>query len=441
MSKNLKISLIILFAFQVIIAANFELAHDEAYYWLYAKNLAWGYFDHPPFVALTIKFFSFLPHSELSTRLGFIVLQFFSLLIVLNLIPSRSHWLATALFFAFPLASFTGLLALPDMPLLFMSAVYFWCLKNYLEKDNSQNTLLLGVCIPALLYAKYHGILLIFFTLLALPKLFKRKSFYLVTLISIILFMPHVWWQYQHDFSTLRYHFLERPSSSFSFKRSMDFLATQLILSGLFAGPVVWWTVLKNKACNDFERVLKVVSVGVVLFFLLSSFSKKVEANWTISLAIPLIILSLRSLLWERKLFGNLIYVSAGICLFARILLVFPPSIIPLKRLAEFHGWKQWSHKVKAECGEKNLMANTYQIASKLSFYLNQEVPSLNYHSRKNQFDIWRFDEAYASQQVCYLTNKNEFLGTEIMTPENKTLKLVSDLSLKALQDLKLNDR
>jgi hypothetical protein len=28
---------------------------DEAYYWVYSLNLQWGYFDHPPVVALGIK--------------------------------------------------------------------------------------------------------------------------------------------------------------------------------------------------------------------------------------------------------------------------------------------------------------------------------------------------------------------------------------------------
>ena len=27
------------------------LNNDEAYYWMYSKFLAWGYFDHPPMIA------------------------------------------------------------------------------------------------------------------------------------------------------------------------------------------------------------------------------------------------------------------------------------------------------------------------------------------------------------------------------------------------------
>lgn len=31
-----------------------ELANDEAYYHMFAENLAWGYFDHPPMTALLV---------------------------------------------------------------------------------------------------------------------------------------------------------------------------------------------------------------------------------------------------------------------------------------------------------------------------------------------------------------------------------------------------
>lgn len=36
-------------------AATTELFDDEAYYWVYAQFLDWGYFDHPPMIALLVK--------------------------------------------------------------------------------------------------------------------------------------------------------------------------------------------------------------------------------------------------------------------------------------------------------------------------------------------------------------------------------------------------
>jgi hypothetical protein len=36
----------------VIQAINTDLIGDEAYYWMFSENLDWGYFDHPPMVAV-----------------------------------------------------------------------------------------------------------------------------------------------------------------------------------------------------------------------------------------------------------------------------------------------------------------------------------------------------------------------------------------------------
>lgn len=438
MTKTMRISLLLVFIFQILMASGFELAHDEAYYWLYSKHLDWGYFDHPPFVGVMIKLFSFLPHSELAVRIGFIVLQFLSFFLVLPLIANP--WVGFLLFFSFPLASFTGLLALPDIPLLFMTACYCFQLKKYLEEDTLKNSSLLGLIIALLFYAKYHGVLLVFFSILAIPRLLLRKSFYVVAAIALIAFFPHMYWQYAHDFSTLRYHFIERPSSSFSLGRSLEFIGLQIVLAGVLAGPLVWWEAVKRKSSTDFERAMKVIAFGTVLFFLFSSFSKRVEANWTIFLAIPLIVLAAGGTIWTKGWARSLLYVSFTVVMVARILFVLPVETISIKRLKEFKGWEQWALEVQQRCGTNSLLANSYQIASKLSFYLEQEVGALNYHSRKNQFDYWRFDQHLPSKEVCYITDKAEFEGELIETPEGKTLRLVKNQSIESLLELKYNE-
>jgi hypothetical protein len=439
MTKTLKLSLLALFMFQILISCTFELAHDEAYYWIFSKNLDWGYFDHPPFVAVIIRLFSFLPRSEYSVRIGFIFLQFGTLLTLLSL--SHFKKMGSLLFFSFPLASFSGLLALPDMPLLFMTAIYCKFLKKYLEKDTILNGIILAPVIALLLYAKYHGILLVFFTILAVPGLLKKKSFYVTTFVALVLFFPHIWWQYNHDFSTLRYHFLERPSSTFSFGRIVEYLSLQLFLAGLFVGPIVWYEVIKKQSLNSFDRCMKFISIGTIFFFLISSFSKRIEANWTIFLTIPLIYLSSSSLLWQKKLFYRFLLLSLFIVIGARLLFAFPPEKLGVKRLKEFHGWSSWARNVSNICGNEAILANSYQIASKLSFYLNQEISALNYHSRKNQFDYWRFDLTIPTQKVCYITDKAEFQGMTSITPEGKTLRIVKNESIERLWRLKLEQR
>jgi len=108
-----------------------------------------------------------------------------------------------------------------------------------------------------------------------------------------------------------------------------------------------------------------------------------------------------------------------------RFLLAFDPSQVKIKRLSEFHGWKNWAQQVEEKCPEP-ILANTYQVASKLSFYLNRPIHALNLGSRKNQFDYWLPDPDYClSPMVCYVTDKKPFEGEILPTPEGKNLKLV----------------
>ena len=46
-------------------AFSTELIFDEAYYWYYAQNPSWGYFDHPPMVAWMIALGTWFLDNEL----------------------------------------------------------------------------------------------------------------------------------------------------------------------------------------------------------------------------------------------------------------------------------------------------------------------------------------------------------------------------------------
>lgn len=434
MTTSLKLGIAAVFLFQFIVAAGFGLSHDEAYYWLFSRHLDVGYFDHPPFVAAVIALFSFLPHHEFSVRAGFILLQAGTLIILFKLID-RAYWRnAFILFFSFPLASYAGLLALPDMPLLFMTAAYFYFLKEFLAKKKS-GVWMLGIVIPLLLYAKYHGILLVFFTIIAVPRIVLRKDFWVVAFLSLVLFAPHIWWQKENNFPTLKYHFLERPSSEFSLKRIFDYLGTQVLLSGLLCGPILLWQLIKFRARDSFQRVLVFSSWGILGFFLLSTISKKVEANWTISVAVPFIILLASSDIWNKRWARMFLGASFAIVLSVRLVFLFPQ--LPIKRIHEFHGWDKWAKTVSEKCGDLKIMANSYQIASKLSFYLERDIGALNYRSRKNQFDFWKWN---LSGDVCYITDKSQFTGESITTPENKVLQIVKNLTVEELLMRKIEE-
>ena len=67
--KRTLVFVIIWFILNLIQSYFTEIIDDEAYYWVYSQALEWGYFDHPPMIALLIRLGSSLVPGALGVRL------------------------------------------------------------------------------------------------------------------------------------------------------------------------------------------------------------------------------------------------------------------------------------------------------------------------------------------------------------------------------------
>ena len=102
-----------------------ELANDEAYYHMFAQDLAWGYFDHPPMTPLLVWLGSFLG-GELGVRFFFTLLQPIYIYVLWRIIrPKEATRRDAGLFLlitaAMPILQLYGFIAVPDGPLMFFT--------------------------------------------------------------------------------------------------------------------------------------------------------------------------------------------------------------------------------------------------------------------------------------------------------------------------------
>src|ERR1700751_6314441 len=73
--RNTALTLLALVALRLVAAAFTPLTFDEAYYWMWSKHLAGGYYDHPPMVAFVIRAGTMIAgDTELGVRLVSILL-------------------------------------------------------------------------------------------------------------------------------------------------------------------------------------------------------------------------------------------------------------------------------------------------------------------------------------------------------------------------------
>src|ERR1700739_855373 len=108
-------------------AYTLEVHADEAYYWVYSRFLDWGYFDHPPMVALFIKIGDALFTSTLGLRLLTVITSTISVYLLWQIVGRyvQNIKLFILLFSAIVLFHVYGFITTPDSPLFFFTVLFF----------------------------------------------------------------------------------------------------------------------------------------------------------------------------------------------------------------------------------------------------------------------------------------------------------------------------
>ena len=442
-----KLFLLLLFAWgclNVLQAILTEIENDEAYYWMYSRFLDWGYFDHPPMIALFVKTGSLLFKGELGVRFVTIIAQLITLCLVWKLIDEKSPENKKILLF-FGLAGSVvmfqvyGFIATPDSPLLLCTALFLLAYRHFLKKENIQSSLLLSLTMAALVYSKYHGALLILFVIASNPRILKSGWFWLAGVMALLVFTPHILWQINHEYPSLRYHLVTR-SRPINIRHILNYIPNQLASFNPFFLGLVAVVFFKFKPQSLFQRSLYFIIAGFLCFFFLSSVRGHVEPHWTIAASIPMIIIVYSTCVDQpgyHKYIFRVLAPTILILLFLRSALMF--DYLPGK-MKKFHGKKVWYTQMASIAGETPVVfRNSYQRPSVYTFYTGKFATSINgIYYRQTQYDIWPFEEELFGKEVILVTNNTDPLSKTYLFPENKKIYLNRTASFFAVQKLEV---
>jgi hypothetical protein len=420
------------FLLSLVQAAGTELFDDEAYYWVYSKFLDWGYFDHPPMIAILIKAGTIIFPGELGVRFMIVLMGTLSIYIIEKLTRPNDLRLFYAIVLNIAVLQIGGIIAVPDIPLLFFTALFFLAYKSFAEKTNLINGLLLSIVIALLLYSKYHGLLIILATLGSNLKILKQPLTWLVIALSVILFLPHVLWQLQHGLPSLNYHLFERVSPAYSLSFTTDYLAGQLLIAGPLLGWLMIWSAFKYKPVDVTQKAMKWSLGFVYVLFLISSFKSRTEANWTVPLLVPLIVLAYHHLESNRK-FQKWIYgvlpVSVLLILLVRVFMILDTPLNEKLPKDEFHYNKSWTSAIKEKSnGLPVVFTNSYQRASKYWFYTGDAAFSLNTHLyRRSNYNFWPLEMQLQRKPVFIVGSKGTAGLSDSLIIGNKSFSVGAD--------------
>lgn len=391
-------------------ATHTELYFDEAYYWMYSQFPAWGYFDHPPGVAVMIWLGSYLGKTELAVRLVNVLLMSGSLAIIYAMVKPKNILLFCLTLFSFLTFHLSGFVALPDTPFFFFALLFILAYRKFLIKEDWYRWAVLGSTAALMLYCKYHGVLVIFFVVLSNPKLLANYRFYLAGLLGLVLFLPHIWWQVSHDFPSLQYHLVDR-GSSYKVGQTLEYVFGNIPYHGGLVSVALLIASFRYHAATLWEKSLQWNLYGTLVFFFLITFKgQHIEPNWTIFCIFPLLYLGYRGVESARWFpsYRKLVWVFAGILLLLKVHLIYPLVDVKKDRVWDFHGSRSLGQKVQELAGDDLIVSNNYKTTSLLNFYTNLDyyIPALNVDDRANQYSIWRLDTLVCDRDVAYVNQR-----------------------------------
>ena len=426
-----------------------ELADDEAYYWFFSWQPAWGYFDHPPMTAILVWLGSWIP-GTLGVRLFTTLLQPLCLYLFWTLIrpPQPSIRQAVIYFlicFSLPLLQIYGFLALPDAPLLLFSVLFLWAFNRFSNKQSISNASILALSMALLVYSKYHGVLIIIFTLLSNPRNFKSWKLYYSGLLALLLFLPHLWWQYQHDFISLQYHLLQRADdATFQLSNLLGFFIILLFtfnplwLYHYGVGIISRFTFPAGKTYNIRDSLFCILA-GFVIFFLLCSLRDNVQAQWLLP-----IIFALITFLFDAATSSNRSYnyirtaaiVVAVIFILIRLLVIFNPF--------QFKG-QLWNNHDDNQAialladGRPVLFTHNYTASCKYTYYTGQPAyTQALFYGRDSQWQFSNLDDSlFLNRNILVAVEENAYADTLIL-PSGKEFHYISQPNYKPLRKVQI---
>jgi len=402
------------------------LFDDEALFWMYGMNPAWGYYEHPPAVGILIRAGYELLPGPVGLRLFFVLLSAASAVLIYRMAEVRNNLLFLMLLGSVLILHAGGFLAAPDGPLMFFTLLFFLVYKQSLTAPRTILAIAWGVIMACMIYSKYNGILVIFLTLLSRLALIRSRFFLVAAATAIFCFLPHIVWSFRNDHPTIYYHLLERNLTQHNWlKYFLEYIPGQLGIYGPLTGFLIFPAIIAIRTSDPFERALKFTACGIPLFFLLYSFRGQIEPNWTLPAFGPMIILTYRyfenRIKWHRTIY-ILTGLSVGLLLAFRVYLVYDFLHLPRKmvNLSELHGWREWCATVEKQAGDRPVVfLNNYQKASKYIFYTGKPATSLeSFSAHRTQYHYWNhLARSFHGKEVMVVSN-NDW----VYVPEKKRI-------------------
>ncbi|MEO1658662.1 MAG: glycosyltransferase family 39 protein [Pseudomonadota bacterium] len=298
-----------------------DLGADEAQYWFWSRELAWGYYSKPPMIAWLIALStSLFGETEMGVRAFSPVLLAGTGMALFaagrELFGDKAGLSALLFWHLMPAVILGGTLISTDVPLLFFWSLALWSLIKGIEARGSSQVLwavLLGISLGGAFLSKYAAIYFpIGLALAAVTSSYVRRglsfsSLLIAGVVAIALITPHIHWNIANGFQTVRHTADNASWSGFALHADElgDFLLSQFAVLGpvLFAILIIGAVRYRFRA-DPKEAMLLSFVLPPLLIICGQALLSRAHANWAMAaypaalVLLPLWLLRMKAERW-----------------------------------------------------------------------------------------------------------------------------------------------
>lgn len=312
-----------------LVVSHAELFFDEAQYWVWAQDPAFGYYTKPPLIAWLIgASTSLCGDSPACVRMPAPLVHFATSLLIYavaaRLLDRRVGFWSALVYAIMPGTSISATLMSTDVPLLFFWTLGLFAIVLHVERPSLAAGALLGVAVGLGLNAKYAmAFLFVCFFLYAFltreaRPLLKHPGTWLAVVIAALLIAPNLWWNMEHGFATLshtRDNAGDWGSRFPNFLGVLEFIGIQAAIIGPvpFAAFVLALLGTRGEIPSGPKRLLLFHSLPVFLAIIGQALLHKANGNWAATGFPAAVVLSTAAMLtldWRRGMIATL-WISA----------------------------------------------------------------------------------------------------------------------------------
>ncbi len=296
LARNTSLTVVALVALRLAGAAWTPLTFDEAYYWMWSKHLAFGYYDHPPGVAVIIRLGTLIAgDTEIGVRLVSILLALPMSFAVYRTAAilfggQRVAASATVLLNVTLMAAVGTLIVTPDSPLLVASSFILLFLAKVLETGRGAWWLAVGAAVGVALLSKYTALFFGPAILIWLAGVAKLRRWlvspwpYLGGVVALAVFSPVIVWNADHHWVSFIKQIGRARIEDFKPSFIGELIPTQIAFATPFVfilGAMGLYALIRREGGALAARTLiNAVFWTIVLYFVWHSLHARVEANW-----------------------------------------------------------------------------------------------------------------------------------------------------------------